>query len=176
MSTKQFGIIFTLAGLVICVGLLSIKLNSEGLKSPEDLAAIALNGESGEKETKPEGESETSSEGEDFFYNAKSEREKKDAEVKANLKAVVEDKNTSADVKSNAQNELLRKTKDTDNENRIEINIKNKGFKEAVCYIEGEKARIYVKGESINQDQSREIKEVVQNLTGITNISIEVKK
>lgn len=173
MSTKQFGIIFTLAGLVICVGLLSIKLNSEGLKSPEDLAAMAINGETGDK---VEGENKTSSEGEDFFYNAKSERGKKDAEVKANLKAVVEDKNTATEVKGKAQNELLKKTKDTDSENRIEINVKNKGFEEVICYIEGEKARIYVKGESINQDQSREIKEVVQNVAGITNISIEVKK
>lgn len=170
MSTKQFGIIFTLAGLIICVGLLSIKLNSEGLKSPEDLAASALEGETAEKDT------EVNEKEDDFFYTARSERQQKDAEVVANLKAAVEDKNTAADVKKNAQNELLRKTKSKDNENRIEINIKNKGFSDAICYIEGDKAKIYVKGESINQDQSREIKEVVQNVAGITNLSIEVKK
>ncbi|MGL4850040.1 MAG: SpoIIIAH-like family protein [Clostridium sp.] len=170
MSSKQFGIIFTLAGLVICVGLLSIKLNSEGLRSPEDLAAAAIEGE---KNTDKEVNKETE---EDFFYSAISERNRVDAEVIANLTAVVEDKNTAADVKKNAQNELLNKTKVKDSENRIEINIKNKGFKEALCYIEGDKAKIYVKGESINQEQSREIKEVVQNIAGITNLTIEVKK
>lgn len=168
MSTKQFGIIFTLAGLIICVGLLSIKLNSEGLKSPEDLAAAALEGETNGEDVEVNED--------DFFYTSRSERQQKDAEVVANLKAAVEDKNTAADVKKNAQNELLRKTKSKDNENRIEINIKNKGFTDAICYIEGDKAKIYVKGESINQDQSREIKEVVQNVAGITNLSIEVKK
>ncbi|MGL4874297.1 MAG: SpoIIIAH-like family protein [Clostridium sp.] len=170
MSSKQFGIIFTLAGLVICVGLLSIKLNSEGLRSPEDMAAAAIEGEKNkDKGTSKENE-------EDFFYSAISERNRADAEVIANLTAVVEDKNTAADVKKNAQNELLNKTKIKDNENRIEINIKNKGFKEVLCYIEGDKAKIYVKGESINQDQSREIKEVVQNVAGISNLTIEVKK
>ncbi|MGL5416942.1 MAG: SpoIIIAH-like family protein [Clostridium sp.] len=170
MSSKQFGIIFTLAGLVICVGLLSIKLNSEGLRSPEDMAAVALEGE------KDKDKDVTKEQGEDFFYSAISERNRADAEVVANLTAVVEDKNTAADVKKNAQNELLNKTKTKDNENRIEINIKNKGFKDALCYIEGDKAKIYVKGESINQEQSREIKEVVQNIAGITNLTIEVKK
>ena len=71
MSTKQFGIIFTLAGLIICVGLLSIKLNSEGLKSPEDLAAAALEGETAEKDT------EVNEKEDDFFYTARSERQQK---------------------------------------------------------------------------------------------------
>ena len=44
MNKKQFGIIFTLLGLIICVGLLATKLNNGGLNDPDGLSqAVARN-------------------------------------------------------------------------------------------------------------------------------------
>ena len=40
MTKKQFGIIFTLMALIVCVGVLSMKLNESGLTDPTDLGAI----------------------------------------------------------------------------------------------------------------------------------------
>ena len=40
MTRKQFGIIFTLLGLIVCTAVLAAKLNSEGLNDPTDLASV----------------------------------------------------------------------------------------------------------------------------------------
>ena len=37
MTKKQFGIIFTLMALIVCVGVLSMKLNKNGLNDPTRL-------------------------------------------------------------------------------------------------------------------------------------------
>ena len=58
MTKKQFGIIFTLMALIVCVGVLSMKLNESGLTDPTDLGAMLLDGS----------EEETMST-QDYFYN-----------------------------------------------------------------------------------------------------------
>ncbi|MDO5039889.1 SpoIIIAH-like family protein [Clostridium sp.] len=169
MNKKQFGIIFTLLGLIICVGLLASKLNEGGFNDPSDLSQVIANEEEKEKEQ------ETSAQ-KDFFYDARGEKEQKDAETIQNLKAIVEDKNTTKEQKANAQKELLEKTKQNSIENRVEMNIKNKGIKDAICYVDGDKAKVFVKTEGIDQKMSLEIQEIVQDVANVNDISIEVKK
>ena len=89
---------------------------------------------------------------------------------------MVEDKNTTKEQKENAQKELLEKTKQSSVENRVEMNIKNKGIKDAICYVDGDKAKVFVKTEGIDQKMSLEIQEIVQNVANVNDISIEVKK
>ncbi|MBS6043592.1 SpoIIIAH-like family protein [Clostridium baratii] len=172
MNKKQFGIIFTLLGLIICVGLLATKLNNGGLNDPDGLSqAVARNDEEKAKEN----EEETSTQN-DFFYDSKSDKEKKDQETIANLKSIAADANTSKEQKASAQKELVQKTKQKDNENRIETSIKNKGIEDAICTIEGTKAKIYVRTEGIDQKTSIQIQEIVQDIANINDVSIEVKK
>ena len=149
MNKKQFGIIFTLLGLIICVGLLATKLNEGGLNDPTDLSQV---------------------------LSTNDDEESKDAETIANLKAIIEDGNTSKDQKTSAQKQLLEKTKQKDNENRVEINIKNKGVKDALCTIDGTKAKVFVKTDGIDEKMSLQIQEIVQDVANINDISIEVKK
>ena len=40
MTKKQFGIIFTLMALIVCVGVLSMKLNKNVLNDPTILEAV----------------------------------------------------------------------------------------------------------------------------------------
>ena len=167
MNKKQFGIIFTLLGLIICVGLLATKLNNGGLNDPDGLSqAVARNDEEKAKDK----EEETSAQN-DFFYDSKS-----DQETIANLKSIAADANTSKEQKASAQKELVQKTKQKDNENRIETSIKNKGIEDAICTIEGTKAKIYVRTEGIDQKTSVQIQEIVQDIANINDVSIEVKK
>ena len=101
MNKKQFGIIFTLLGLIICVGLLATKLNEGGLNDPTDLSQVLSTND--DEESK---DAETVAQ-KDFFYDSRSEKESKDAETIANLKAIIEDGNTSKDQKTSAQKQLL---------------------------------------------------------------------
>ena len=170
MNKKQFGIIFTLLGLIICVGLLATKLNEGGLNDPTDLSQVLSTND--DEESK---DAETVAQ-KDFFYDSRSEKESKDAETIANLKAIIEDGNTSKDQKTSAQKQLLEKTKQKDNESRVEINIKNKGVKDALCTIDGTKAKVFVKTDGIDEKMSLQIQEIVQDVANINDISIEVKK
>lgn len=169
MNKKQFGIIFTLLALVICVGLLTSKLNSNGLlNDPGDLEQVLAENEDKKEE-------ETSAQ-KDFFFDFRSEKAKKDQETVQNYKAIIADKNTSKEQKTRAEKELLEKTKQKNNENRIEMNIKNKGLEDVLCNIDGSKAKIFVKAEGIDQKLSLQIKEIVQDVANISDLSIEVKK
>lgn len=172
MNSKQFGIIFTLLGLIVCVSVLAIKLNQGGLNNPGDLASIAPSTE----EVSSEQEKEVSAE-KDFFYDSRSEKEQSDSELVDSLKAVIADKNTSKEQKEKAQDELVKKANQTNNENRIEMNVKNQGFDDAVCYIEGDRAKVYIKSnKEIDSRASIAIQEVVQNVANISDVYIEVKK
>ncbi|MEG1004381.1 SpoIIIAH-like family protein [Clostridium sp.] len=170
MNKKQFGIIFTLLGLIICVGLLATKLNNGGLNDPDGLSQVVAR----EEEEKAKAE-ETAAQ-KDFFFDSRSDKEQKDAETIENLKAIVNDKSTSKEQKNSAQKELLQKTKQKDNENRIEINIKNKGIEDVLCTIDGNKAKIYVRTDGIDQKTSLQLQEIVQDVANINDVSIEVKK
>lgn len=173
MNKKQFGIIFTLLGLIICVGLLATKLNNGGLNDPIGLSQVSSVTDEADKNN--EKEAETSAK-KDFFYDSRGEKEEKTAETIQNLKAIVNDKNTSKEQKASAQKELLEKTKQKDNEHRVEMNIKNKGIEDVLCTIDGSKAKVFVKTEGIDQKMSLQIQEIVQDVANINDVSIEVKK
>ncbi|WP_194190292.1 SpoIIIAH-like family protein [Clostridium chrysemydis] len=170
MNSKQFGIIFTLLGLIVCVSILAIKLNKGGINNPGDLASIA-------PQTKEVSSKEKVQEEKDFFYDSRSEKEQGDAEVVDSLKAVVADKNTSKDQKKKAQDELVKKSTQTNSENRIEINVKNQGFEDAICYIEGDRAKVFVKSnKELDTKTSVQIQEIVEDVANISDVYIEVKK
>ena len=62
------------------------------------------------------------------------------------------------------------------NETRIELSITGKGYEEALCYIDDNKARVIVKNASkLTQDQVNEIQDIVLNIAKIYDVSIECK-
>ena len=62
------------------------------------------------------------------------------------------------------------------NESRIELSITGKGYEEALCYIDDNKARVIVKNASkLTQDQVNEIQDIVLNIAKIYDVSIECK-
>lgn len=169
MTKKQFGIIFTLLALIVCVGVLAAKLNTGGLNDPSDLGQVLSQDET-------EKDQDVSSQ-KDFFYEARSEKEQSDSMFIQQHKQIVEDKNTSQEQKNDANKKISQKTITIDQENRIATNIKNKGFKDVLCYIDNDKARVVVKSENgVDDKMSATIQEIVQDVSKLTNIVIEVKK
>ena len=61
MTKKQFGIIFTIMALIVCVGVLSMKLNENGLNDPTSLEAVL------KQNTDKTNESEASTEETDVY-------------------------------------------------------------------------------------------------------------
>lgn len=177
MTKKQCGIIFTLLALILCTGVLAAKLNNGGLNDPTDLSQV-LSPETITSENNNETQTDTQTMNQQSqFYEARSEREQKDSATIQSLNAIISDSNTSKEQKDEATKELTKKTMVKDNEGRIELNIKNKGFEDALCMLEDKKATVIVKSPTgIQEEDSVAIQEIVQDVSNIKDVIIEVQK
>lgn len=172
MSKKQFGIIFTLMALIAFVGVLAARLNSTGLNDPTDLTQFLL-----EEENNDEKKDDKETIGtQDYFYAIRSEKEALNAVTLEQLNTIINNENTSQEEFDLANNELIEKTMLIDKEGRVEVNIKNKGFEDALCSIEGEIVRVVITAEEVSDSDSASIQEIVENITGISDVIIEPKK
>lgn len=181
MTRKQFGIIFTLLGLIVCTAVLAAKLNSEGLNDPTDLASVfpveetssKLNEEANDKKN----ETETANTS-DFFYDARCEREQTQAATVATLKSERDAEGISQQDKTTLTSEIQTLVLKQEKQNIIEQGIKNKGYEDSLCQIseDGNKASVIVKSENVlSETEAAEIQEIVQNASSIKEVIIEVK-
>ena len=174
MTKKQCGIIFTLLTLILCVGMLASKLNNGGLNDPTDLSQV-LSSEN-VKSVDGNDDQETLNQN-NYFYESRSSREQQDSSTIQSLKAIISDENTSQEKKDEATKELTKKTMMKDNEGRIELGIKNKGYEDALCMLDDNKATVIVKSSKpLAEKDSVEIQEIVQNVSKIKDVIIEVQK
>lgn len=177
MTKKQCGIIFTLLALILCTGVLAAKLNNGGLNDPTDLSQVLSSETVTQDNSQVENEKDTQTLNQNYFYEARSEREQKDSATIQSLNAIISDSNTSKEQKDEATKELTKKTMVKDNEGRIELNIKNKGFEDALCMLEDNKATVVVKSSTgIEEADSVAIQEIVQDVSNIKDVIIEVQK
>lgn len=177
MTKKQFGIIFTLMALIVCVGVIAAKINKTGLNDPTDFGqVIAGQGTEEDKDKDKDKDKETLG-SQDYFFTLRSEKEKEDAITLQNLDALIADANTSQEAKDLATNDRLEKTMLIDKESRIEVGVKNKGFEDVLCSIEGgSKVRIVVSSDELTDVETASIQEIAENISGISDVIIEPKK
>lgn len=170
MTKKQCGIIFTLLALILCVGVLAAKLNNGGLNDPTDLSQVLSTEKANDQDTEALNQ-------QNYFYNSKSERDQQDSATIQTLKSTISDANTSKEQKDVATQELNQKTMVKDNEGRIELSIKNKGYEDALCRIDSNKATVIVKSATaLQENETVAIQEIVQDVSKIKDVIIEVQK
>ncbi|MBS5948793.1 MAG: SpoIIIAH-like family protein [Clostridium sp.] len=173
MTKKQFGIIFTLMALIVCVGVIAARINKTGLNDPTDFSQV-IAGQDTEEDKDKDKETLGS---QDYFFTLRSEKEKEDAITLQNLDALIADANTSQEAKDLATNDRLEKTMLMDKESRIEVGVKNKGFEDVLCSIEGgSKVRIVVSSDELTDVETASIQEIAENISGISDVIIEPKK
>jgi len=172
MTKKQCGIIFTLLALILCVGMLAAKLNNGGLNDPTDLSQVL----STETEKINEEDTEALNQ-QNYFYDARSERDQQDSSTIQKLNSIISDANTSKEEKAAANKELLQKTMVKDYESRIELGIKNKGYEDALCRLDSNKATVIVRSPvGLQESETVAIQEIVQDVSKIKDVIIEVQK
>lgn len=170
MTKKQCGIIFTLLALILCVGMLAAKLNNGGLNDPTDLSQVLSTEKVNEEDTEALSQ-------QNYFYDARSEREQQDSSTIQTLNSIISDANTSKEQKDAATKELTEKTMIKDNEGRIELSIKNKGYEDALCRLDSNKATVIVKSPTgLQESETVAIQEIVQDISKIKDVIIEVQK
>lgn len=181
IKPKQAGIILTLLVGIICVGLLAHRVNTQLTENGQYTSAEKGNDKGSEgktpaKETGKENK-EANEKSKDYFYELKSTKEQEDQKSIQNLRAIIADENTSKEQKEKATEELTRKTTNANNESRIELNIKSKGFAEAVCFIQDDTARVVVNKDSkLTEKETLEIQDIVKNVAQIYDVQIELAK
>ena len=149
MTKKQFGIIFTLMALIVCVGVIAARINKTGLNDPTDFSQVIS--QQGTEENKDKDNDKETIGNQDYFYGLRSEKDQKDAITMQQLNELISDEQTSQEQKDLAANELREKTMMKDQEGRIEVNVKNKGFEDVLCSIEKGTVRIVVKANELTE-------------------------
>ncbi|MBQ5696010.1 MAG: SpoIIIAH-like family protein [Clostridium sp.] len=170
MTRKQMGIILTLMALIVCVGVLSMKLNENGLLDQQvGLESVLEKNDDSTKETLSTSE---------YFYSMRLTKEQQDEKYIDDMKAITEDVNASQESKDLANNALVEKTKMKDQESRVESEIRNKGYEDALCMINDNKiVKVYVKvDEVLSEEEAATIKKVVEDITTLNDVDITSMK
>ena len=175
MTKKQFGIIFTLMALIVCVGVLSMKLNENGYNDPTSLEAVL---KQNTDNTKTDAATEETLSTTEYFYSMRLTKEQQDEKYVDDMKAITEDANASQESKDIANNALVEKTKMKDQESRVESEIRNKGYEDALCMINDNKTvKVYVKVDDVlSEEDSAAIKKIVEDITTLTDVDITSMK
>ena len=175
MTKKQFGIIFTLMALIVCVGVLSMKLNENGYNDPTSLEAVL---KQNTDNTKTDAATEETLSTTEYFYSMRLTKEQQDEKYVDDMKAITEDANASQESKDIANNALVEKTKMKDQESRVESEIRNKGYEDALCTINDNKTvKVYVKVDDVlSEENSAAIKKIVEDITTLTDVDITSMK
>ncbi|MBU3195461.1 SpoIIIAH-like family protein [Clostridium algidicarnis] len=172
MNKKQAGIILALLALIVCAGVMATKVNG----NIDELAignldtgknTLSLGKEKKEKEVAQS----------DYFYESRTIRDQRTSETVQTLKTLMSEKDISTEEKDSISKKHTDLALNQDNENRIEIALKGKGFEDVLCLIEGDKARIIVKTkEELTEKQRKQIQEVVMSVSKIKNVEIDTKQ
>ena len=175
MTKKQFGIIFTLMALIVCVGVLAARLNKNGLNDAVGLDQVLAQNDDTTGSEK-ESDKETLST-QDYFYNMRSTKEQQDSVYVQEMQSIKDDQTASEEQKNAANEAIIEKTKIKDQESRVEADIKNKGYEDALCMIDNGKVKVYVKvSEDISMENAALIKQAVVDITELQDVTILEKK
>jgi len=170
MNKKQGVIIVALLALIVCAGVLATRLRSP----------LYVNGSdsSGSSSTSISNSSKkTNTTSSDYFAETKLTRDQKDTETLQTLKALADDKNVTQANRDDAAKKYTQLAMNNSYESKIETTLKSKGYEDVICSVEDSGVRIIIKGkDTLTDKESREIKDVVLNISKLKNVEIEVKQ
>ncbi|MFL0251565.1 SpoIIIAH-like family protein [Clostridium neuense] len=175
MNKKQAVIIVTLLVLIVCAAVLATKFRSPYLYvndtdlDNDNKSTVSLN-----KDSSKNTSSSSTSTKSDLFSQGKLDREQKDQSEIQTLKNMIDDKSVSSSTRSAAEQKLMALTDNDSKCTKVETLLKSKGFKDVLCSINNNKVTVNVKASSstLSDVQLRDIKDVVNSVTGIRNIEV----
>lgn len=175
MNKKQAVIIVTLLVLIVCAAVLATKFRSPYLYvNDTDLDNTNKSTVSMNKDSSKNASSSSTSAKSDLFSQGKLDREQKDNSEMQELKNMIDDKSVSSSTRAAAEQKLMALTDNDAKSTKVETLLKSKGFKDVLCSINNNKVTVNVKtsNSTLSDIQLRDIKDVVNNVTGIRNIDV----
>ncbi|WP_027624676.1 SpoIIIAH-like family protein [Clostridium lundense] len=167
MNKKQAGIIVTLVALIVCMGLLAMRLNNPlYVQGDGEKSTVSM-------KTNDNKKNDTTS---NYFVESKMVRDNKNAQTLQNLKSVMEDKNISQQQRDKTAEKYAVLAMAVNYQNNIELNLQAKGYTDVVCTLNENKATVIVKAkEKLTDKQLKEIQSVVMNETKIKEVEVIAK-
>lgn len=168
VKNRQLSVI---VGAILCISIIGTVIYATGKTTDEstgglsaDLSAVLLENDNAEETMSNQG----------FFYNYRANKIKSDAEFKEKMTSIIEDTNSSQEVIDNANNLLNQKIQTQEQETAIETEIMNNGYEDALCMIDTNIVRVYVKvNDTFTEESASAIQNIVEGITGLTDIEIE---
>lgn len=112
----------------------------------------------------------------DFFVEYRLSRDKLRANSVDRLNNIVDNEQTTEDVRSKAQEDIIKIGKVSENELQIEGLVKSKGFDEALVFITDEDIKVVVSAEELTEQDTVKILDIVMNETEFEAESIKIMK
>lgn len=139
----------------------------------EDVAAGAQSASKKDTDTKPS----TTKEAEDFFAQARVQKDTSRSRLVDDLKKITEDVNAGEDSKSKAYDQIMKIKGYSEKESSIEILVKETGFSDAMAYIaEDGSIDVIVKSTNLTSQQTAKIVDIVMRQAQIQDLQkIHVK-
>lgn len=171
VKNRQLSII---VGAILCISIIGTVIYATGKSTNDntggltaDLSALLLENDNAEETMSNQG----------FFYNDRANKIKSDTEFKEEMTAIIEDTTSSQEVIDNATNLLNAKIQKQEQEIAVETEIMNNGYEDALCMINTDKVTVYVKtSDTFTMESSVAIQNIVEGITGLTDIQIESKR
>jgi len=101
-----------------------------------------------------------------FFNEYKMERDRKRSEQVEILREIVNNSNSSAPMRLEAQQKLIRISDSLEKESKVENALIAKGFNEAVVVIQQGSVMVFVPSNGLRQDEVARISDIVMKITG----------
>lgn len=169
MNKKQAGIILALLALIVLAGVSAAKING-----PVD--QIAGNEWNIGKPAANLGEDKDD---EDFFTNARLEKDKRDSKKEQDFSNISNNQNVSKEKRDEAANNQKVLTEKRSQEGSIELALKSKGFNDVLCLIQDDKSGVNVivkNKEQLDEKQRKQIQDTVVGTSKIKNVEIETRE
>lgn len=116
----------------------------------------------------PSGQSQASTEpSTDFFAEHRLEREKQRSMQVELLREIINNQNTSAEVRQQAQQDWLSLTALMEKELTVEKLVMSKGFSDAILVLNQDSAHIIVKGTALTSSEALQVTELVASSLGV---------
>lgn len=109
-----------------------------------------------------------------YFAEARMNRESSRSKSIEMLNSIVNNSNSDADSKKQAQDEIMKLAAITDKETTAENLIRAKGFEDAVVYLSDNMVNVTVKSDSLSSSDMAKIQEITTSQTGISIKNIKI--
>lgn len=109
-----------------------------------------------------------------YLSEARDARDKLNLQTLKELRAAVDDTNASKESREAASKKYIKQVEDMDKESRIELTLKGRGYKEVICSIDGNNAKILVKSQNpMDEKEIFEIQSFIKSTFGIDEVYIQ---